>query len=73
MNTTPNDVETNRPRTGTIVWGVIFMVVCAGVTQQVLFPGSVAPEVWITGIALLVGAVFLTLGIVVVMRDRKKH
>lgn len=59
-----------RPRTGPIIWGVIFLACCAWISQRVFFPDVVAPEIWITAIVLGIGLVLLAVGVSVLLRRR---
>lgn len=65
----PTPPSRSRPRTSPIVWGVIFLAVCAWISQQVFFPAAVAAEVWIAGIILGVGFVLLAVAVTVVIRN----
>jgi len=63
--------ERARPRTGPIVWGTLFLAFCAWITQRAFFPEAIAPELWLTSIAIGLGVLLLGVGIAVGVRDRR--
>ena len=63
--------ERTRPRTGPIVWGALFLAFCAWITQRAFFPEAIAPELWLTAIAIGLGVLLLGVGIAVGVRDRR--
>lgn len=59
------------PRTGPIVWGTLFLAFCAWITQRAFFPEAIAPELWLTAIAIGLGVLLLGVGIAVGIKDRR--
>ena len=65
--------DRTRPRTGPIVWGTLFLAFCAWITQRAFFPEAIAPELWLTAIAIGLGVLLLGVGIAVGVRDRRSR
>lgn len=59
----PDDRMVRHARTGPMLWGAVFLVVCAWAAQQALFPGWLPSGVWIAVVVLGLGLLLLILGI----------
>lgn len=63
--------ERARPRTGPIVWGVLFLIFCAWVTQRTFFPSTLTPQLWLIFAAIASGVVLLGVGLIIGIRGRR--
>lgn len=64
--------DSNRPRTGAIVWGAFVLVFCAYVTQRILAPATVDSTGWIAATVIGLGVLLLIVGVIVVARNRRR-
>lgn len=69
--TDPSAAQRLAPRSWSIVWGVIVLVVCVFSVAKQLSPESVDPTVWVIATALGLGVLLLAAGIAVVARGRR--
>ena len=70
----PREVRSDSgPRTGPIVWGALILAFCAYVVQRTVSPTSIDTTGWVAITVIGLGALFLIVGIVVMVRNRTQQ
>lgn len=70
-NSNSNAPQLRRPRTGTIVWGVLVLAFCAYMAFQIMAPGSVDGTAFVIAGTIGLGVILLAVGAVVIVRSAR--
>lgn len=65
------DMMARRPKTGTIVWGVLMLAFCAYMAVQLFAPDSVDLTTFVIAGTIGLGVILLAVGAIVVVRSNR--